>query len=126
MEIFNHNSNFNFLGLRKYSIGLAVLLMVASLALIGVRGFNYGQDFLGGVAVEVAFNNPVDTNDVRAALEKNGLENPLVQAVGGNREVTVRLQPKDDSKQAGTTDKGDEVASKVAADVVAAIKLARP
>ncbi|GAA0911568.1 protein translocase subunit SecF [Luteibacter anthropi] len=126
MEIFNHNSNFNFLGLRKYSIGLAVLLMVASLALIGVRGFNYGQDFLGGVAVSVAFDHPVDTNDVRVALEKNGLENPLVQAVGGNREVTVRLQPKDDSKQAATNEKGDEVASKVAADVVTAIKVGRP
>lgn len=126
MEIFNHNANFNFLGLRRFSIGLAILLMVASVALIGVRGFNYGQDFVGGVAVSVDFQNPVDTNDVRAALEKGGLENPLVQAVGGNREVTVRLQPKDDSKQAGTSEKGDEVASKVAADVVAAIKVARP
>lgn len=126
MEIFNHNANFNFLGLRRFSIGLAVLLMVASVALIGVRGFNYGQDFVGGVAVSVDFTNPVDTNDVRTALETGGLENPLVQAVGGNREVTVRLQPKDDSKQASTSEKGDEVASKVAADVLAAIKVARP
>ncbi len=94
MEIFNHNSNFNFLGLRKFSIGLAVLLMVGSIALIMTRGFNYGQDFLGGVAVAVEYKTPVEVNEVRTQLEKSGLENPLVQAVGGSREFTVRLQPK--------------------------------
>ncbi|MDF3982317.1 protein translocase subunit SecF [Luteibacter sp. PPL201] len=125
MEIFNHNANFNFLGLRRFSIGLAVLLIVASAALIGVRGFNYGQDFLGGVSVSVAFQNPVDTNDVRAALEKSGVDNPLVQAVGGTREVAVRLLPKDDAKN-GEASMSDDVASRVAKDVVKAIQVARP
>lgn len=125
MEIFNHNANFNFLGLRRFSIGLAALLIVASIALIGVRGFNYGQDFLGGVSVSVAFQNPVDTNDVRDALEKSGVENPLVQAVGGSREVAVRLLPKDDAKNGGAAT-GDEAASRVAKDVVKAIQAVRP
>ncbi|HEY4090069.1 MAG TPA: protein translocase subunit SecF [Luteibacter sp.] len=124
MEIFNHNANFNFLGLRRFSIGLAVLLMVASVALILTKGFNYGQDFQGGVAVNVAYQNPVDTNDVRQVLTKAGLENPLVQAVGGTREVTVRLQPKDDHGSTGLS--GDEAATKVSNDIMAAIKSVRP
>ncbi|MGN6480091.1 protein translocase subunit SecF [Luteibacter sp.] len=124
MEIFNHNANFNFLGLRRFSIGLAVLLMVASVVLIVGKGFNYGQDFVGGVAVNVAYQNPVDTNDVRQALTKAGLENPLVQAVGGTREVAVRLQPKDDHGSSGLT--GDEAATKVSNDIMAALKSVRP
>jgi preprotein translocase subunit SecF len=124
MEIFNHNANFNFLGLRRFSIGLAVLLMVASVALIVTKGFNYGQDFVGGVAVNVAYENPVDTNDVRQVLTQAGLENPLVQAVGGTREVTVRLQPKDDHGSSGLS--GDEAATKVSADIMAALKKVRP
>jgi preprotein translocase subunit SecF len=127
MEIFNHNANFNFLGLRRFSVGLAVLLMIASVALIITKGFNYGQDFVGGVAVDVAYTNPVDTNDVRQTLTKAGMENPLVQAVGGSREVTVRLQPKDDHGSAGATSlSGDEAAAKVSADIMAALKAVRP
>ena len=124
MEIFNHNSNFNFLGLRKYSIGIAVLLMLGSIGLILTKGFNYGQDFMGGVAVKVEYQNPVDTTEVRAALEKAGLENPLVQAVSGTRQFSVRLQPKDDKNSGSLT--GDEAAAKIAGDVVAALYASRP
>ncbi|MBB3225715.1 preprotein translocase subunit SecF [Luteibacter sp. Sphag1AF] len=124
MEIFNHNANFNFLGLRRFSIGLAVLLMLGSIGLILGKGFNYGQDFTGGIVVGVAYENPIDSADVRAALAKGGLEDALVQAVGGTRELSVRLQGKDDAGAAGMS--GDEAAGKVANDVVAALKAARP
>jgi preprotein translocase subunit SecF len=124
MEIFNHNSNFNFLGLRRFSIGLGILLMVGSISLILTKGFNYGQDFVGGVAVEVEYQSPIDPADVRSALEKSGLENPLVQAVGGTRDFTIRMQPKDDKNSVALT--GDEAAAKVAGDVVAALKVTRP
>jgi preprotein translocase subunit SecF len=127
VEIFNPNANFNFLGLRRFSIALAVLLMVASITLIAIRGFNYGQDFVGGVAVEVAYSSPVDTNDVREALLKAGLESPQVQSLGGTRDVTVRLQPKDDHNLAGQpTLSGDEAAAKVADDILAALQAVRP
>jgi preprotein translocase subunit SecF len=124
MEIFNHNSNFNFLGLRRFSIGLGILLMVGSISLILTKGFNYGQDFVGGVAVEVEYQAPIDPADVRSALEKSGLENPLVQAVGGTRDYTIRMQPKDDKNSVSLT--GDEAAAKVAGDVIAALKVTRP
>ncbi|MGY3229541.1 preprotein translocase subunit SecF [Luteibacter sp. HA06] len=124
MEIFNHNSNFNFLGLRRFSIGLGILLMLGSIGLILTKGFNYGQDFVGGVAVEVEYQSPIDPADVRSALEKSGLENPLVQAVGGTRDFTIRMQPKDDKNSVSLT--GDEAAAKVAGDVIAALKVTRP
>jgi len=44
MEVFNPNSNINFLGLRKISIALSAILVVLSIGAILVRGLNYGLD----------------------------------------------------------------------------------
>jgi preprotein translocase subunit SecF len=127
MEIFNHNSNVNFLGMRKASIGLAILLMLGSIVLIFTKGLNYGLDFTGGVSVEVAYQQPVDIGEVRAALGKAGIENPLVQSLGGARQVAIRLQPKSDpAAQGGGDEKQATRADKVAADVMAALKAQRP
>jgi preprotein translocase subunit SecF len=93
MEIFNHNANVNFLGMRKISVGIAILLMVASIALIAVKGLNYGLDFTGGVSLVVDYQNPVTTAEVQEALDKGGIEHSLVASLGGTREVSVRFQP---------------------------------
>ncbi len=92
MEIFNHNSNIPFLGMRKYSIALAIVLMVASIATIMTKGLNYGLDFTGGVSMTVDYDHSVQIADVRAALGKGGLDGAMVQSLGGTREVSIRMQ----------------------------------
>ena len=127
MEIFNHNSNVPFLGLRKVSIAIAALLMVISVVLLFTRGLNYGLDFTGGVSVEVKYDRPVDISDVRKALADGGIENPVVQSLGGSRQVLIRLQPKADKADAAATGQNASAkADKVAAGVIAALKKARP
>lgn len=125
MEIFSHNSNVHFLGLRKISVGLAVLLMVASIALLATRGLNYGLDFTGGVSAEVAYDNPVSVEDVRSALSKGGIENSIVQSVGGTRRVLIRFQPKDDKHYVAEPGKAPNL-DLIAADVSKALQAARP
>lgn len=93
MEIFNHNANVNFLGMRKISVGIAILLLLTSIALIAVKGLNYGLDFTGGVSLVVDYQNPVTTAEVQDALDKGGIEHSLVASLGGTREVSVRFQP---------------------------------
>ncbi|HEV7778235.1 MAG TPA: protein translocase subunit SecF [Luteibacter sp.] len=126
MEIFNHNSNYNFLGMRKFSIGLAILLMVSSIALIATKSFNYGLDFTGGILVGVEYQQPIDIADVRAALEKGGLEHAVVQSLGGTRQLSIRLQPKDDAAVAADASlTGDKAADRVRDDVLASLKAQR-
>ncbi|MHC1479805.1 protein translocase subunit SecF [Frateuria aurantia] len=126
MEIFNHNSRINFLGARKLTIGLAVLLMLASVALLLTRGLNYGLEFTGGVSIEVNYARPVDVADVRQALVAHGIENPVVATLGGSRGVSIRLQPKDDTGLSAATQlSGSAQADRVAADVMTALKAAR-
>lgn len=93
MEIFNHNANVNFLGMRKVSIGIAILLMVASVVLIFTKGLNYGLEFTGGVSVTAVYQQPVAVGDARDALTKAGMEHALVTSLGGSRELSIRMQP---------------------------------
>ncbi|HET6806929.1 MAG TPA: protein translocase subunit SecF [Frateuria sp.] len=127
MEIFNHNSNVPFLHWRRISIVIAGLLMIASVALLFTRGLNYGLDFTGGISVEVKYGSTVDIGEVRKALDEAGIENPVVQSLGGSRQVLIRLQPR--TGKAGATVNGESAsarADKVAANVMAALRKHRP
>ncbi|MGH8171640.1 MAG: protein translocase subunit SecF, partial [Rhodanobacteraceae bacterium] len=93
MELFPANSNIDFLGWRKVSIAISIVLMIVSIFLITTRGLNYALDFTGGVLVEVTYDQPVEIGQVRDALEAGGIPNALVQSLGGTREVSIRLQP---------------------------------
>ncbi|HET8554994.1 MAG TPA: protein translocase subunit SecF [Rhodanobacteraceae bacterium] len=122
MEIFNPHSNIHFLRLRRFTIGIAIFLVAASLVLIYTKGLNYGLDFTGGVVVEVQYQQSVDIADVRQALDKGGFGHSVVQPLGGTREVLIRLQPKDDPK---ALDKNGKVnVDQVAQDVLSALKAA--
>ncbi|GAA0238781.1 protein translocase subunit SecF [Rhodanobacter caeni] len=125
MEIFNHDSNIHFLGMRKYTVAIAIFLMVASVALIATKGLNYGLDFTGGVSMVVDYDQPVEIADVRAALEKGGLDHAVVQSLGGTREVSIRMQPKDDPAALQAAD-GKVNLDRIAADVTRTLKAARP
>ena len=116
MELFPSNSKVDFLGWRKVSITISIILMIVSIALITTRGLNYALDFTGGVLVEVTYEQPVEIGQVREALEKGDIHNALVQSLGGTREVSIRLQAQSDAKQL------DQVAAKV----LDALKTARP
>ncbi len=102
MEIFNPNSNINFLSWRRISIVISIVLVLVSLGLILGRGLNYGLDFTGGVLVEVSYAKPVDAKAVRKALQTGGIDNALVQGLGGTREFTIRLQVSKVDKKADT------------------------
>ena len=115
MEVFNPNSNINFLGWRKVSLTISLVLIIVSLGAIFTRGLNYGLDFTGGVLVEAEYKDPVETADVRAALEEAGLGDALVQSIGGSREVAIRLRI-DKASESGASKAGtDADAGKAAA-----------
>jgi preprotein translocase subunit SecF len=110
MEVFNPNSNIDFLGWRRVSLTISAVLVIIALGAIFTRGLNYGLDFTGGVLVEAEYKDPVETADVRAALQDAGFGDALVQSIGGSREVAIRLQVGKasgaDASKAADTDAG--------------------
>jgi len=117
MEVFNPNSNINFLGLRRISIAVSAVLVVIALAAIFVKGLNYGLDFTGGVLVEAEYTEAVEVSDVRAALAEANFGDAQVVSSGAH-DVAIRLQNRDvkaDANQgaAEVKTKNDQLAAEV-------------
>ncbi len=124
MEIFHHDLNINFLGLRKFSIVASAIMVLISIWAITVKGLNYGLDFTGGVLIQVIYEHPVDVGNVRAALTKAGIDRAMVQSVGGASEFSIRLQlPKQTGK---VKESPDKVAGEVSERVLNALAVGHP
>jgi preprotein translocase subunit SecF len=70
---------------------LSIFLTVASIFFIATKGLNLGLDFTGGIAAELNYAQPVQPTDVSTALAKAGFRDPVVQTLGSNRDLMVRM-----------------------------------
>ena len=91
MAFFAGLQNIEFMRRRKLAGMFSIALVLASVALLVVRGLNFGVDFTGGVLVEVGYPEAVELNPVRDALSQGGFNQAVVQHFGSAREVLVRL-----------------------------------
>ena len=107
MNLFPYDSKFDFMRLRKASLGIAVALFVIALASLATRGLEFALDFTGGTVVELQFEKPVDIAEVRGKLEAAGFENAMVQTFGASNDIVVRLKPIEGQVNAEKT--GDSV-----------------
>ncbi len=77
----------DFMGTRRYFLGVSALLILASVVGFFVPGPRYGTDFKGGTEVEIAFKQPIDAAKVRATVQEIGFAAPDVVAVGDDPNV---------------------------------------
>jgi preprotein translocase subunit SecF len=92
MELFPHNSNFNFMRLRGVSLFIAAALMVAAIYFLAAKNLNYALDFTGGTMAEVKFERAADTETLRSKLEAAGVDGAKVQTLGTQSEFAITLQ----------------------------------
>ncbi|WP_171065873.1 protein translocase subunit SecF [Acinetobacter lwoffii] len=74
----------------------SILLTVASIFFIATKGLNLGLDFTGGVAAELNYTNPVRPEDVSKALNQAGFNDAVVQTLGSERDLMVRMPVQED------------------------------
>jgi preprotein translocase subunit SecF len=98
MEFFHKVTKFPFMHTRKVWYGLSAFLIVASLALVAIRGLNLGVDFTGGVVVETNFPQAPNVESLRSALASAGVAGAQVQIFGSSRDILVRLPPDPNAK----------------------------
>lgn len=91
MAFFAGLQSIDFMRRRSLAGVFSVILVLASIGLLLVRGLNFGVDFTGGVLVEVGYSEAVELNPVRDALSQGGFTQAVVQHFGSAREVLVRL-----------------------------------
>lgn len=92
MEFFKRTPNIDFMGKRRVTYAVSVLLMVGSFVLLGVRGLNFGIDFTGGVAIEVTYPAAPEVEAVRATLARAGFADAQVQIFGSSRDLSIKVR----------------------------------
>ena len=104
MEFFR-NTNIDFLGKKWYFLTFSLIFSVAGLISMAVRHHNTGDwvplgvDFRGGTLVYVKFTDTPNNTAIRAALDKAGLHNAVIQGLEkGSNEVVIKLDLKETSE----------------------------
>lgn len=82
---------YNFLSKTALLFTVSTVLVVASVVVILLKGFNYGIDFAGGTEIQVQFDQAVSTGDLRKATTDMGFGKAVVQSFGEENEFLVRL-----------------------------------
>lgn len=83
----------NFMGQRRITTTLSIVLILVSLVSLGTRGLNFGIDFTGGVLLEAEYPQAADLGSIRADLASNDFAAAQVQNFGNVRDVLIRVLP---------------------------------
>jgi preprotein translocase subunit SecF len=85
-----HKVNIDWLGKRRFFIGLSILLMLVGMGTAlyrhkfhpnGTDAFNLGVDFKGGTVVTARFKQPPQVEALRAAIQTAGIHDAVIQPV---------------------------------------------
>tara|TARA_B110000914_G_scaffold111512_1_gene97585 strand:- start:127 stop:1080 length:954 start_codon:yes stop_codon:yes gene_type:complete len=87
------DNQINFMGQRRITTTLSIVLILVSLVSLGTRGLNFGIDFTGGVLLEAEYPQAADLGSIRADLASNGFAAAQVQNFGNVRDVLIRVLP---------------------------------
>jgi preprotein translocase subunit SecF len=98
MEIFKR-TNFDFLGKKWPFIGASLVLTVAGLGTMAMKGGpSYGIDFKGGALLYLRFNQEPPVQKIRSALESKVKGEISVQQITGRQEVLVGTEIRDEKE----------------------------
>ncbi|MDH3630009.1 MAG: protein translocase subunit SecF [Gammaproteobacteria bacterium] len=86
-------NNFDFMALRKPALVASVVLLLISVISLATFKLNVGIDFTGGSIIEVGYQQAVELEPIRTALEADGFGDAIVQHFGSAQEVLIRLVP---------------------------------
>ena len=102
-----HDVNIDWLGGRRWFVGLSVLVMLAGLGsaifrqATGHQAFNLGVDFKGGTVVTARFKQRPPDDAIRAALVSKGIADAVVQPVTDRTDTVLIKVPLEGEGQDG-------------------------
>jgi preprotein translocase subunit SecF len=117
LKLIPDNTNIGFLKWRNLAMGISIAMIVASIALVAIRGLNFGVDFAGGLLMEVRFQQAAQLDPLRRTVNAAGAGEGALQTFGDPNTVAIRLPlPPGD----------DEAVQNVVQKVQSAIRAANP
>ena len=82
---------FDFIKNRKMAYIISVVIILVGLISIIFQGFNLGIDFAGGTLIQIRFDKPVSTTEVRNVLSEFNLSQSTIQNLSEN-EFVIRTE----------------------------------
>ncbi|KEI35655.1 protein translocase subunit SecF [Allofrancisella frigidaquae] len=93
MEFFKQKTQIDFLGIKKYTTILSVLMIVISLIFIFAKGLNLGLDFTGGYQVQIHTQKNENSQTLADKLIKVGFDNTTITTFGENGDYLIKFAP---------------------------------
>ncbi|WP_216782773.1 protein translocase subunit SecF [Candidatus Profftia tarda] len=75
------------------ALTISGLILCTCFFIMILKGFNLGLDFTGGTVIELTSKQAPDLNIVRDAVKKAGYPNPVIQKLGNNHDLIIRIGP---------------------------------
>ena len=117
MKLVPDNTFIDFMRIRNIALILSILVTIAILSLVAVKGLNLGVDFLGGQMIRATFAQQVNVEQLRSDVGALNLGDASIQETGGPRSYQIRL-PKPEG--------GEAAANKAASRVRAMLETTYP
>ncbi len=95
MEFFRIKKDIPFMRHARLFNVISLLTFLVAVGSLATQGLNFGVDFTGGTVMEVAYKEPPQLENIRAAVAKLGFAEASVQNFGTARDVLIRLPVKE-------------------------------
>ncbi len=94
MRFISEKTTINFMGKRRLTLVLSIILIAVSFLSLVKNGLNLGIDFTGGTLIEVGYNKAVELEQIRGVLVHSEFGEATVQYFGSAREFLIRVAPR--------------------------------
>ena len=108
LKLVPDNTNIDFMRWRNLALVLSLLVTIASLVFVGIRGLNLGVDFVGGQMIRTTFAQPIEVEQLRSRVGSLNLGDASIQEFGGPTSYQIRL-PKPEGGEAAANRAASQV-----------------
>lgn len=99
LNIVPPETRFDFIGKRRLSLGISVVLFLVSVVSLAVQGLNFGIDFKGGILMQVRMVPAPDMGELRGKLTVLNLGEVSLQEFGAPTEILIRVQAAEETEK---------------------------
>ena len=90
LRIISDKTKIDFMGIRYFNMGISLILLLTSIALLSFKGLNFGIDFKGGVVIEAKLQENAEFTPLYEMLHKLNLGEIHLQNVDDNN-IMIKL-----------------------------------
>lgn len=108
LHLVPRNTNIPFMRYRWIGFVISLIIILATIALITLRGLNFGIDFTGGILIEIRTEQTHDLGVLRTALANDAYGEVSLQHFGNDKDVLIRIEGNSQQEQAAVVEQAKQ------------------